>query len=99
MSLPEDADINAVFSSLRGLDQVLLDGKVNTNDRAIMLISACIAEGFDTANRIVGVLGRLGFNRRHVGLMLKHGLQRTPEWPNWGRHYDGTYFVPDRALT
>lgn len=97
MSMPADADINAVFRSLRALDQSLLDGKVNKNDRATTLISACIAEGFDTGKRIIGVLVRLGFNGQHVGMQLKHGLQRTPEWPNWGCRDDGTYYVPDKV--
>lgn len=98
MSLPDDADINALFRSLRALDQSLLDSDVNKNDRAAMLISACIAEGIDTGKRIVGVLVRLGFTGQHVGMMLKYGLQRTPAWPNWGRRDDGTYFVPDQVL-
>ena len=97
MSSVDESNINAVFRSLRTLDQALLDCRVNKNDRVHLLINACINEGFDNGKRIVGALVRLGFNGQHVGMTLKHGLQKEPHWPNWGRHDDGTYYAPEEV--
>ena len=99
MSLAHDADIDAVFRNLRALDQSLVDSGVNKNDRVLLLINACINQGIDTGARIVGTVVQLGFNRQHVGMTLKHGLQRQPEWPNWGRHDAGTYYAPEEVPT
>jgi hypothetical protein len=71
-----------------------LERHLTKHDRAHMLINACIGEGVDTGCRIVGVLAALGFDKRHAGIALKNGLQRDPEWPNWGRSEDGRYYAP-----
>ncbi len=91
-----DLDINAVFRRLRAFDQSLIAGKANKHDRAHMLINACISEGIDTGTRITGALEKLGLNRQHVGIRLTEGIQNEPEWPNWGRRDDGTYYAPPR---
>ncbi|QIG53755.1 hypothetical protein G6N82_05945 [Altererythrobacter sp. BO-6] len=85
----------ALITRLGALDLSLQDNKVNTNDRVLALISACITEGVDQGPSIVEVLARLGFDRRHVGLTLNKGIQQVPVWPNWGRRDDGRYYVPD----
>ena len=95
MSKPIDMDVNAAFRRLRALDRTLLECKVNKDERATMLISACICEGFTAGRRITGALERLGLNRQHAGIRLMAGLQDDPEWPYWGRRDDGTYYVPD----
>lgn len=91
---PAQPGTEALFSGLRDLERHLTSAGVNKHDRAHMLINACIGEGVDTGCRIVGVLAALGFDKRHVGITLKAGLQRDPEWPNWGRSEDGRYYAP-----
>lgn len=91
---PAQRGPEALFSGLRDLERQLASAGVNKHDRAHMLINACIGEGIDTGCHIVGVLASLGFDKRHVGITLKAGLQRDPEWPNWGRSEDGRYYAP-----
>lgn len=89
-----DIDTDAIILRLRDLDEALMARKLNKHERANMLISSCIDEGVDSGSRIVGLLRELGFDRQHVGMLLKGGIQRHPEWPNWGRTDAGAYFVP-----
>jgi hypothetical protein len=91
---PVEPHINTLLGSLRDLDPHLTTAGLKKHDRAHTLINACISEGIDTGTRIIGVLAKLGFNKRHVGIALKAGTQREPEWPNWGRRDDGKYHAP-----
>ena len=93
-----EPNIGTSFSSLRDLDRHLTAAGLKKHDRAHMLINACLAEGFDEGGRILGVLARLGFDKRHVAIILKAGTQRQPEWPNWGRHDNGKYYAPPEAF-
>ena len=91
---PAEPAIDSLFRGLRDLERHLTNAGVNKHDRAHVLINACITEGIDSGTRIIGVLAKLGFNKQHAGITLKAGLQREPEWPNWGRHEDGRYHAP-----
>lgn len=84
----------ALITRLGALDLSLQDDPKNKHDRAHVLINACIAEGIVHGSHIVDVLAGIGFNRRHIGMTLKQGIQRNPVWPHWGRHEDGTYYAP-----
>lgn len=96
---PENGEaLNVVFRRLRKLDRDLEDAGLNKNERVDTLINACITEGLDNGVRIVGAITKLGFTRRHVGIQLKTGLRRDPEWPFWGQRADGTYYAPAREL-
>ena len=99
MSEDGNFDVNAAFRRLRALDRVLQDRKVNKDDRATMLINACIDVGFTAGPRITGALHTIGLNKRHAGMRLMAGLQVEPVWPYWGRREDGTYFVPPTPET
>ena len=91
---PVEPEINTLLRSLRDLDRRLTNAGMKKHDRAHVLINASISEGIDTGTRIIGVLAKLGFDKRHAGIMLKAGLQRAPEWPNWGCNDDGKYYAP-----
>ncbi|MAN13155.1 MAG: hypothetical protein CL945_00265 [Dinoroseobacter sp.] len=91
---PVVPDIDTLLRSLRDLDRHLISAGMKKHDRAHALINASISEGVETGTRIVSVLAKLGFDKRHVGIMLKTGLQTMPEWPNWGCNDDGKYYAP-----
>ena len=93
------SEFNTLFASLRDLDKCLVTEGCHKHDRVQVLINACIAGGVNTGTKIVGVLVILGFDRKHVGIVIKAGTQRAPEWPNWGRGADGTYYVPAEPVT
>jgi hypothetical protein len=63
----------------------------NKNHRAITLIGACIADGFDTKGAIISAGIRMGLNNRHVARILDEGTGRNPELRRWRRDPDGTY--------
>jgi hypothetical protein len=46
---------------------------MNQNDRARVLIAACIGEGLNTVSQIIKALVPLGFKRGHLASMLTKG--------------------------
>jgi hypothetical protein len=72
---------------------------VNKHDLVNVLISACIDQGLNTGPRIVGALDALGFNRRHVGMLLKEGRGEEAERHTWKRNQQGQYTLHKRTAT
>ena len=64
---------------------------VNMHDRVIALIAACIDSGTTTVPHIIGTLKRLGFNNRHVALLLNQnaGFNAGAHW--WALDEKGIY--------
>ena len=74
--------------------QRLLEGygsEGNMHEKAIMLIEACIMEGLNTGPAIIGALKRLGFNPRHVAIILRGDAQYACRWL---KDADGIYSLP-----
>ncbi|TPG13201.1 hypothetical protein [Sphingomonas oligophenolica] len=65
-------DVDAKFQRLRQLKEGF-PTEINKHDRVLILISACVDEGFVTGPRITGAIAQLGFNRQHAGIMLQEG--------------------------
>jgi hypothetical protein len=49
------------------------DPSANMNDRAYVLIGACLEEGVNTVPQIIEAVAPLGFNKRHLGALLTQG--------------------------
>ncbi len=90
-----DSSDAAVFGRLRALKARC---GPNKHDQAIALIAACILEGWNTGKRIVGALGAIGMNPRHVGKMLSDGAGASPDRHFWRRSQDGRYSLHDEAV-
>lgn len=88
----------AKFRRLRALKSDLRL-KCNKNDAAITMIDACLDEGFDTRPRIVGVLGKIGLNARHIAMTLNHGTGADPARHRWQVDQNGHYKPHDEAPT
>ena len=58
----------------------------NKNDRAHVLIVACIGYRIDTIGHIIDVATRLGFNRKHIGALINRGRDH-----HWRRDSNGIY--------
>jgi hypothetical protein len=58
--------------SLERLDEAR-DPSANMNDRAYVLIGACIDEGVNTVPQIIEAMTPVGFNKRHLGALLTQG--------------------------
>jgi hypothetical protein len=58
--------------SLERLDEAR-DPSANMNDRAYVLIGACLEEGINTVSQIIEAVFPLGFNKRHLGALLTQG--------------------------
>lgn len=84
-----DEEVRTIFRRLRAL--LAKSGDLNQHELAILLIGACIMEGFNTGKRIIGALEKLGFNKQHVGMMLRNGSGEDPERYYWRRTPLGTY--------
>ena len=65
-------EVNAIFRRLRELHATMSENE-NRHTCVNILISACIDEGIDTGKRITGAIGRLGFSKKHAGIILKDG--------------------------
>ena len=63
---------DAFHQRLERLDEAR-DPKANMNDRAYVLIGACLEEGVNTVPQIIRAVAPLGFNRRHIGALLTQG--------------------------
>lgn len=84
------ANENLVLADLRGLLAKIQDG-VNSNDQCIVMISAAIAEGFDTRKRIVDTLEGLSFHRVQVVKILGYYEGTNSTRARWTVHEDGHY--------
>ena len=80
--------ISATYDALVELDQMLKDVKANKHDRVITLIEICIERGIDTGKRITVVLSKLGFTKRHVGILLNELASPTSASGRWYRDGD-----------
>ncbi len=71
----------------RGL-RAMLDGchLVNKNEKMILVIKACIDQGFNQSKRLAGVASTLGFERQHAMIILKSGVGTY-----WHRDEQGHY--------
>lgn len=87
---PTKSEKAALFGRLGRLKASLGSG-VNKHEAAIVLISACIEEGIRTGGGIVGALVTLGFNNKHVAMMLKEATGTSPEMHRWSRDQEGRY--------
>lgn len=76
---------------LDNLRNLLRESGSNRNDQAIVAITVCITEKLDTAKRIYEVAARLGFNTRHIAMILKRDTGGNPELHRWQRDDAGHY--------
>lgn len=84
------ADSANLFDRLRALLDAC-GSAANQHDRAIVGITACIDEGIDTRPRIIGVMQHLGFDRRHIALILNEGTGGDVNRHRWQRKEEGHY--------
>jgi hypothetical protein len=75
---------------LDGLGELIANSGTNKHDQATNVIIACIDEGIDTGAAIRQVGMALGFNAKHMGVMLSAGLTER----RWRRDADGHYRQP-----
>lgn len=66
--------------------QLLLSDGMNQNDRANVMIAACIEAGITIGADIRGVLTNLGFHDRHLRILMAKGRGRHFETSEAG-HY------------
>lgn len=64
----------------------------NKHEDAALIIQACIVEGIDTRPAIIAIMERLGFNRKHVAIMLE---PRSFYSHHWRRSAEGIYSLTD----
>lgn len=82
---PPAAHVETEF--LDGLRKLIATSGTNRHDQAINVIIACIDEGIDTGAAIRQVGMELGFDGKHMGVMLGTGLKER----RWRRDSDGKY--------
>jgi len=75
---------------LRSLDAEIAP-VANRHERVIALIHACISIGLDHGSLIAAALAELGFNSRHVWLLLDKMTGPVPERHHWCLVEDGRY--------
>lgn len=77
---------DASLSALSAFDADLKAKGINMNDRAIVLIQACLAEGFNNGRAIREQLLPLGFEDQHLRLLMHKGKGQ-----HWLRSVEGVY--------
>ncbi|MCJ2178600.1 hypothetical protein [Novosphingobium album (ex Hu et al. 2023)] len=76
-----------------------LDPAISKHDRVILLIGECIRLGIDLGPVILLEIGRLGFDRKHVGKLLHDLAGPDPKRHHWHRDTDRRYRVHDADMT
>ena len=79
MTLSRDApaaEVDQIFQRLREL-KLALGKPINADNRLITIVAACIDEGINTSDRIIGTAHRLGFDKRHTRRVLRSGVGHT----------------------
>jgi hypothetical protein len=89
MNMKNPNDI-ALFKRLRDL-MAECEPHSNRHELAIVLISACITEGLDRGPRITGALQALGFNKQHIGMVLRQETGDNLARHHWQRVPGGRY--------
>ncbi len=69
--------------------------KPNKNEVVANVIVACILEGIREGYRITGIAYRLGFNRQHAGMTLRHMTDGGRTSLLWKQGEDGLYYLID----
>lgn len=83
----------AVLERLRQVDDAL-DPGLNKHGRVSVLIPICIMEGITEGRLICLALKLLGYDPRHVGLILSRGSASMPPEHRWYKDSDGRYRLP-----
>ena len=89
------------YALFERLKKLLLDcgPETNKHDQVRILVAACLEEGIHQGPRIVGVLGKLGFNPRHVGKTLSMFAGSDPAQYDWWKDSTGEYRLhPDPSV-
>ena len=85
--MPEE-EFERFMRGLRELDDMC---GCNKNDSVIALTCACIDAGINTGSHIIATLRQLGYNVRHIGMMLHHNTGNNSERYLWTRSETGAY--------
>ena len=83
---------DSILEKLRELDAVCGSDK---NDSVIVLTYACIDEHINTGSGIINMLTRLGYNPRHIRIILHHNTGSNPSRYRWTRDETGAYWNND----
>ncbi len=84
----------AIFERLRKLKRDCAPTSTK-HELAVVLISSCICEGFDTGRRITRALETLGLNRQYAGKILSEETGNDPKRHRWQRDEEGRYTLLD----
>ena len=93
-TIPQSGRLNSqAFASLQEL--IRSCGDANKHDVVTVLILALIDTGVDTKRGIISVISHLGFNNRHVAIVLKNGERSGAERQLWQCDAAGHYKTCD----
>ena len=79
---------NNLQRELRQLDG-MLGGSANKHDRGVTLIAACIENGVDLTNEIIGAIRPLGYSSFHIGKLIHDRTGNDPDRHWWSRDASG----------
>lgn len=86
--------LDGIRGGLRRFQAEQLPG-ADKRSQVLTLIEFCLGRGVNTGKEIVDMVGSLGFDRKHVGMMLASQTGSTIGCHRWCKGIDGTY----QALT
>ena len=82
-------DSARIFASLKSLADSC--GEASKHDIVTVLILGCLSEGINTRSGVIGMVTHLGYNNKHVAIMLKEGAGPHAEGYSWHRDALGRY--------
>ncbi|RXD02520.1 hypothetical protein EQZ23_18030 [Sphingomonas sp. UV9] len=88
------ASFNAFFTGLREMVEACRS-TLSKAEVVANVIVACLLEGIHEGYRITGIVDKLGFNRQHAGMTLRHMTDGGRTSLLWKQGGDGLYYLID----
>jgi hypothetical protein len=77
-----------LFRELQTMKAELQDN-LNSNELVDAMIGECIESGFDVGKNIVGIISRIGYTPKHIGMRLALGTGVDPSRHSWCKDSEG----------
>jgi hypothetical protein len=90
-----DANLSNIISAaqLEDLKALAVAGGPNKHDAVMLVIIACIGDGWNTRSAILRTLAAVGYKKGHAAILLDQGTGPNPRRHHWLLDEEGRYHL------